>query len=136
MKSVIQEELSGCGIAASAAFASISYLESKSVANRLGIYAEDTALWSDTAHVRRILTELGIKTSKKEIPFTNWGSLPNRALLSIKWHSENGQPFWHWVVFIRENSKPYVLDSKKGLKNNVRTDFGRMKPKWYIEVIE
>lgn len=49
---------------------------------------------------------------------------------------QRGKPYWHWVVFIREDCYAYVLDSKKGLKRNIRTDFGRMKPKWYIiEVI-
>ncbi len=28
-----------------------------------------------------------------------------------------------------------VLDSKKGLRKNRRTDFGRMKPKWLIAVM-
>jgi len=27
-----------------------------------------------------------------------------------------------------------VLDPKRALRTNVRTDFGRMKPKWYIGV--
>ena len=30
----------------------------------------------------------------------------------------------------------YVLDSKKTLRKNRRTDFGRMKPKWFIPVIQ
>jgi hypothetical protein len=64
------------------------------------------------------------------------GALPNLALLSTKWHLENGQPYWHWVVFVREGGQPCVLDSKKSLRINRRTDFGRMKPKWYIEVID
>lgn len=42
--------------------------------------------------------------------------------------------FWHWAVFVREGTKQYVLDSKKALKSNIRTDFGRMKPKWHIKV--
>jgi ABC-type bacteriocin/lantibiotic exporter with double-glycine peptidase domain len=134
MKPVIQEETSGCGIASSAAIAGISYSEAKAVANAIGIYAEDQSLWSDPQHIRRILAELGIETGKEEKPFQIWGTLPDCALLSIKWHLENGKPYWHWVVFVREEGKPYVLDSKKALRNNIRTDFGRMKPKWFIDV--
>jgi hypothetical protein len=60
--------------------------------------------------------------------------LPNQALLAIKWHVEKTGPAWHWVVFVREGPRAYVLDPKKALRANQRTDFGRMKPKWYIEI--
>jgi hypothetical protein len=135
MKPVIQEEISGCGIAVSAAIAGISYQEAKKTANSIGIYAEDKSLWSDTECVLKLLSKLGIQTGAKEVPFENWRSLPDCALLSIKWHLQDNKPFWHWVVFVREGSFQYVLDSKKALKKNIRTDFGRIKPKWYIEVI-
>lgn len=85
MDVVIQEEATGCGIAASAALAS-------------------------------------------------WERLPDKALLAIKWRMESGKPFWHWVLFIGEGGQDKVLDSKKSLRSNVRRDFGRMKPKWYIEI--
>ena len=134
MKSVIQEESTGCGIASSAAIAGISYDEAKAVANGLGINADDQALWSDTLYVRRLLSELGVKTGEAEQPFTGWGALPDCALLAIKWRRESGKPFWHWVVFVREGDQEYVLDSKKALKHHTRRDFGRMKPKWYIPV--
>jgi hypothetical protein len=38
------------------------------------------------------------------------------------------------VVFVRDATGEYVLDSKAALKNNVRRDFGRIKPKWFIAV--
>lgn len=134
MNPVIQQETTGCAIASAAAIAGISYEEAKELANSLGIYAEDQKLWSSTSHIRKLLKELSYSTFPKEHDFQGWDSLPDLALLSIKWHMENGRPFWHWVVFVREGDRSYVLDSKKALKNNVRTDFGRMKPKWYIEV--
>ena len=134
MIAVIQEEKTGCAIASSAAIAGISYKEARRIANGMGVYAEDSVLWSRTNYTRRLLARLGVKVGNKEIPFTNWVSLPNCALLSIKWNLQNGQPFWHWVVFVRDGDRKYVLDSKKSLKSNIRTDFGRMKPKWYIEV--
>lgn len=134
MNPVVQEETTGCAIACSAAIAGLSYERTKKVANGLGIFAEDKELWSSTSHIRKLLQKLGFSASKTEQPFIGWSRLPNCALLSIKWHTKNGLPFWHWVVFVRDGKNEYVLDSKKSLKNNVRTDFGRMKPKWYIEV--
>ncbi len=132
---VIQEQKTGCAIASAAAIAGISYREAREVASRIGISAENPALWSDTAPIRRLLGELGIRTGGEEVPFKGWDSLPKCALLAIKWHLKNGIPYWHWVVFVRENAhSSYVLDSKKGLATPIRTDFGRMKPKWFIEV--
>jgi hypothetical protein len=95
---------------------------------------KNTALWSETEHVRRLLQELGIAVSADETPFESWERLPAKALLAIKWRMEQGRPFWHWVVFVRENGEAKVLDSKTALHTNVRKDFGRIKPKWYIEV--
>ncbi|MDN6180871.1 MAG: hypothetical protein L0I84_07730 [Halomonas subglaciescola] len=134
MHPIIQEEPTGCGIAASAALAGISYAEAKCCANALGIYAEDTSLWSETDYVRRLLRELGVAVSATEAPFTSWERLPNRALLAIKWRMKRGRPFWHWVVFVREDGNVRVLDSKQALRSNRRKDFGRIKPEWYIEV--
>jgi hypothetical protein len=65
VKSVIQLERTGCGIAAMAALADVSYRKMQRVANRLGIFADD---------------------------------------------------------------------SKRALRRHVRTDFSRMKPKWFIPV--
>ena len=75
MEPVIQEEPTGCGIAASAALAGVSYAEAKKKANALGIYAADKSLWSETEHVRTLVSEFGFSVSPKEIPFKTWESL-------------------------------------------------------------
>ena len=134
MKAVVQKEITGCGIAACAAIANITYAEANNIANKLGIHADAPSLWSDKRPILKLLTQLGFQTGNQEKYFSDWDSLPDCALLAIKWHRENGKPFWHWVVFVRDDDKSYILDSKKSLKTNVRTDFGRIKPKWYIEV--
>lgn len=135
LKSVIQGEVTGCGIAATAVLAGAEYQEVKQVANSKGIYADDESLWSDTSYVRKLLAEYGIECDPEEKPFIGWQSLPDKALLAIKWRKVDGIPFWHWVVFCRQSGKEAVFDSKNGLKTNIRTDFGRIKPKWFIEVL-
>ena len=134
MKPVIQLERSGCGIASAAAIAGLSYTRARAVANALGIFAHDERLWSETAHARKLLHHFGIRTGPGEIPFHSWDTLPDLALLAIKWHLEKGRPYWHWVVFVRENGQARVLDSKRSLRTHGRGDFGRIKPKWYIPV--
>ncbi len=136
IKPVIQRERTGCGIASVAAIVGLSYAQAQAIANALGISAQDERLWSETAHVRKLLEHLGVKTGRSERPFQSWESLPDLALLSIKWHLEMGRPFWHWVVFVRDDRGARVLDPKKSLRRHVRTDFGRIKPKWFIPIVD
>jgi len=132
MNPVIQEDVTGCGIASVAALAGVTYQEVKDVASQLGIQSSDPRLWSDTAFVRSLLSHYGFQTSPQEQPFTSWNTLPPLALLAIKWRQKHNHPYWHWVVFRRNLQEPVVLDSKRSLKNNLRRDFVRMKPKWFI----
>lgn len=134
LKPVIQEEPTGCGIAAVANILGKTYSEMKTIANAMGIHASDKSLWSDTQYVRRMLSNGGVETSGNEIPFVSWSALPDLALLSIKHHQEEGRNFWHWVVFKRVDDRSFVLDSASYLPSNIRTDFDAMQPKWFIEV--
>ena len=134
MKPVIQAERTGCGIASVAAVAGVSYARAKTVAASIGISAKDERLWSDTTHVRRLLARFGLRVDPSTRPFRSWETLPDCALLAIKWHMEEARAIWHWVVFVREKGRSHVLDSKKSLRRHVRTDFWRMKPKWSLTV--
>jgi len=75
MKPVVQEEKTGCAIACSATIAGVSYKEARKIANSIGIYAEDSALWSKTDFIRKLLEEYGIKTGKKGNPIYKLGIL-------------------------------------------------------------
>ncbi|AIA31355.1 hypothetical protein Y981_00230 [Leptospirillum ferriphilum YSK] len=48
---------------------------------------------------------------------------------------QDGNPARHRVMFVREDKGPVVLDSKKGLRTNVRRDFGRMRPSIHGESV-
>lgn len=132
MKPVVQRERTGCGLASVATVAGVSYRHTQCVANRLGIFADDQRLWSETGHVRRLLRQYGIRAAKTEVRFVSWQTLPDLALLAIKWHKKRGRAFWHWVVFWRGPKEAVVLDPKRALRTNRRRDFGRMRPKWFI----
>ncbi len=134
IKPVIQQDLTGCGLACVATVVGLRYEQVKATALTLGIDVKVPSLWSETTHVRHLLEHFHVIPSKQEIPFRSWKTLPSLALLAIKWHRENGQPHWHWVVYHRSQTGPIVLDPKKGLRHNRRTDFGRIKPKWYIRL--
>jgi hypothetical protein len=136
MKPVVQLERTGCGIASVAALAGVRYKAAQRSARRVGIVATDERLWSETRYVRRLLEHYGLSAHGAEMPFVSWSALPAKALLAIKWHRDRRRPYWHWVVFVRTHEHAYVLDSASALKRHVRTDFGRMKPKWFIVVRE
>ncbi|MCU7837040.1 MAG: hypothetical protein KZQ83_17550 [gamma proteobacterium symbiont of Taylorina sp.] len=133
---IVQEDITGCGIASVANIVELPYKTVMDKANSLGIFVDDEALFSDTKYVRKVLREYNIQISITETPFKSWKSLPDLALLSIKHYTENNRHYWHWVVFKREQGNPFVLDSAAYLKNNERTDFNAMKPEWYIEVLK
>ena len=135
MKPVIQEDKTGCGLASVATIAGVTYPQIKKIARQEGIEVHDSQLWSEITYIRRLLTHYGIKTSRNQSPFISWEKLPPLALLAIKWHQEQGKPCWHWTVFHRSSNGPVVLDPKRELRTNTRTDFGRMKPKWFLKVI-
>lgn len=109
-ESVVQEETTGCGIASVANILGYSYSEMKAIANAMGIYASDKSLWSDTQYVRRMLLNAGVETSKDEVPFDSWETLPDLALLPIKHYQEEGKSFWHWVVFKRGATDIFMKD--------------------------
>ena len=134
MKPVIQEDVTGCGIACVAMLTGQPYQRTKRIAERLGISVADPSLWSETYSVRKLLKHFSVPTSQKERPFHSWHTLPTVALLATKWHVDGERVFWHWVVFWRSPRGPVALDSKRALRHHVRKDFGRIKPKWFIEV--
>lgn len=136
MMPVVQEEPTGCGIACVAALAGVAYETARQTAAGLGIYASDRALWSDTAPVRRLLGAFGLRAALEETSFSSWRELPDCCLLAIKWRLADEKPFWHWTVFCRLEDGPVVLDPKKGLKTNMRRDFWRINPRWYIPVFK
>jgi hypothetical protein len=131
---VIQLDRTGCAIASAAALGGISYRQARRVAASLGITVENEQLWSDTEPIKRLLQHLGVRIAVAKRPFRSWNHLPPVALLAIKWHLEKRRPHWHWVVFVRDRRGSRVLDPKKSLRHHARTDFGRMKPKWFIAV--
>lgn len=133
MKPIVQEDTTGCGIACAAMLAGTSYQAAKKQAEGLGIFVDDVRLYSDTRHLKQLLASYRIGTGRK-IPFRNWERLPPVALLAIKYKENQRPPAWHWVVYLNRENGPVVLDPKRQLRNNLRTDFGRIKPKWYIKI--
>ncbi len=133
-KPIFQRDITGCAIASTAWIAGEEYSAVKRGAEEIGIDILNPSLWSDVAPMRQLLKRFDISAGVDEIPFQSWETLPEKALLAVKWHLEQGKPYWHWTVYSREPQGAFVMDPQKALKNNIRTDFGRIKPRWYIDL--
>ena len=90
MKPIVQLERTGCGIAAVAAVAGVSHRHAQRTADGIGIVASDRRLWSETAHVRRLLRELGLRPASLEQPFRSWISLPISRCLPLNGIANRG----------------------------------------------
>ncbi len=53
MKPVVQEDVTGCGIASVATLAGLTYQKTKTLAHQLGIDIKDPRLWSDTTQCQQ-----------------------------------------------------------------------------------
>jgi len=59
-------QTTGCGKASAAKIAGVTCKQSLAVANDLGIFAEDSRLWSETDHVYRLLQHFGLEDTPNE----------------------------------------------------------------------
>lgn len=132
MKRVKQGNASGCGLACVAMLANKKYEEIRELAKEILNFNNDHDLYTDTTHLRKLLLSFGIVTSSKKVPFTEWGKLPKKAILGINHDMKTDK--WHWVVYQRDDRGASVLDPKVTIKTDRRTDFSRMRPKWYISI--
>lgn len=79
--------------------------------------------------LRHALQKLGITTEKRA--FRHWRSIETNAIVPINRRQDTG---WHWVVFVRDGKRPYILDPAPG-KGGRRYSFRGMKVRGYYIAI-
>lgn len=80
--------------------------------------------------LRRALQKLGVSTEKR--PFRKWRSIEYLSIVPINRRKDGG---WHWVVFVPNDVRPYILDPAAG-KGRRRYDFRGMRARGlYIAVM-
>lgn len=133
IRRVKQDDRTGCGIACIAIITGESYERIRSLAINELRFSEDGPFYTQVSHLKILASKFGIELPQRIRKFKNWESLPDVAIVAINYCKESHT--WHWVVYRREKDSQYVIDPKKSVKSNKRTDFGRMKPKWFLPVI-
>lgn len=133
MRRVKQEDPTGCGLACIAMLADSTYAHVKNLAiEQLGFDNSGT-LYTGTKHLRDLANNFKIGLGKKRRKFKAFNDLPEIAILAINYKEESNT--WHWVVYRRTSNDEFVYDPKKKIKSNKRRDFGRIKPKWFLPII-
>lgn len=89
---------------------------------------------TSASDLRKLGERVGVLFAGKSLrDFKDWVHLPDMAILGI--NSRDGGDSWHWVIFVREDYSASVIDPKRSVKANRRTDFGRMKPFTFLPVV-
>jgi ABC-type bacteriocin/lantibiotic exporter with double-glycine peptidase domain len=131
IKRVGQKDENGCGIACVAMVMGKTYPQAKKFFLEQVFLPTDRKLHTRHYQLRRALWKLRIATEKRA--FRNWRSIENLSIVPINRRLDGG---WHWVVFVPNNTRPYMLDPALG-KRRRRYDFRGMKARGlYIAVLK
>lgn len=126
LRRIIQQDRNGCGLACVAMLAGISYRQACAIAEQRGWYADIRKNGMPTHRLRKLLRDSGVRTNPA-VRTSRWERFSDLAIVCTN---------SHWAVFQRNKAGvERVFDSNASLKNGIRTDFSRIRPVFYIEVI-
>ena len=121
-----------CGLACIAMIAGCSLPEVRKLALEMG-YGKGGTFYTDASDLRKLASRVGVTFARRKRKFKNWNEVPHQSVVAINYKKDSNE--WHWVVLVREDNHPHVLDPNR-CRSEWRTDFGRMKNvKWYLPVV-
>ena len=112
------------------------YPEIKNLALKMG-YGKEGTFHTDASDLRKLASCAGVTFAARKQRFTCWENIRHTSVVAINYKKGEENQYWHWVVFMRENSHSYVLDPNPSVKTERSIDFGRMgrNAKWYLPVV-
>jgi len=130
IRRVQQGDEEGCGIACVAMVTRKTYLQAKKFFLERVFLPIERKPYTRHYQLRRALRKYRIATEKRV--FRNWRSIESLSIVPINRRLDGG---WHWVVYVPNGGRPYILDPAPG-KGRRRYDFRGMKA-WglYITII-
>ena len=130
IKRVEQEDDAGCGIACVAMITGKTYQQAERFFRERVFLPIDRKPHTRHYQLRRALRKLGITTEKRL--FRKWRSIENLSIVPINRRLDTG---WHWVVFVPNGARPYILDPAQG-KGRRRYDFRGINSRgFYVAVL-
>ena len=131
IKRILQEDATGCGLACIAMIVGETYADVKKVALENEILEEKRTFYTKGKHLITLLDYFNFK-AKRGRKVNNWSSIQSVSIVAINYRENIDS--WHWVVYVPDENKGYVLDPHKKIKNDKRIDFSRMRLRSYIPV--
>ncbi|MEI8656449.1 cysteine peptidase family C39 domain-containing protein [Vibrio sp. Hal054] len=134
MRRVVQQDRTGCGLACIAILAGTEYSNVKDRALDLFNIESSDEFYTNASELQKLGQEFNLNVGGKRRVFKGFNALPDLAILAINYR-EN-EDTWHWVVYCRDGGNEFVIDPKKAVKAERRTDFGRLakSTRWFIAV--
>ena len=130
IRRVQQEDENGCGIACVAMVTGKTYQQAKMFFLERVFLPTERKPHTRHYQLRRALRIERIATEKRA--FRNWRSIESLSIVPINRRQDGG---WHWVVFVPNGGRAYILDPASG-KGRRRYDFRGMKAQGlYIAVL-
>ena len=121
----------GCGIACVAMVTGKTYLQAKKFFLERVFLPTERKPHTRHYQLRRALQRLRIVTEKRA--FRNWRLIESLSIVPINRREDGG---WHWIIFVPNGVRPYILDPMIG-KGRRRYDFRGMKARGlYIAVLQ
>jgi len=133
LRKIKQGDPTGCGLSCIAMLANTNYKKVKDIAIKELGFDDSRKFYTDTKDLRDLGNHFNIKIGKRRRPFKSFDALPDTAILAINYKEKLDE--WHWVVYRRTSNDEFVYDPNKNIKSNRRRDFGRIKTKWFLPVI-
>lgn len=123
---VRQRHSTGCGIAAAATLAGISY--ARAYREYRTLFPDEPSHRTDSPEIRTLVRRFGVRLGRL-VRTHRWTMLKRRCLVAVNYDRKTDH--WHWVVFEPTEEGGYVLDSKSKRPGGRRQDFRRMRLAWY-----
>jgi len=124
VRRIIQQDTTGCGLACIAMLAKTSYKKVKALAIKNLDFDNDGEFYTNTKDLVFLGKNYSIEIGSRRRKFKGYGHLPDKAILAINYKESSDT--WHWVIYHRTRNEEYVLDPKKSIKTNKRTDLTRI----------
>ncbi len=134
IRRIVQKDRTGCGLACIAMLAECEYSQVKKAYLELFERASNDEYYTRAPDLRKLGQAFSLDIGGRRRKFKNFQDLPKLAILAINYREDEGT--WHWVVFCRTADEKFVLDPKKSVKSERRTDFGRLakNTRWFVSV--
>lgn len=132
IRRIIQKDSTGCGLACAAMLSGSTYLQTRNRARDLNLVPDEDGEYYLNSRGLQSLLGRALEAPRRVV---HWHAIDRLSIVGVHYHARKGyEPSWHWVVYVPDAQRGYVLDPLQRVKSTKRRDFWRMKPHRFIPV--